>query len=239
MPWKEPWHLKLRRRAQKPYNKLFHRSYFVAEYLGAKFLLSPAGIGTLEISAGISERLELQYFTERCRSFKPNLFIDVGANIGMYSCILLKAGVVPRAIAFEPDVKNRAQLAANLLMNGLLGAVDVRPHAAGDTEGQFNLLPGATDGGFSRITEQAEAGSYVVDVLPLDDVLPVAGQRIAIKIDVEGFEYKVLRGMKNLLRQNKCLVQIECFEPAELMEFMRSEGYRLARDFLPNYVFEN
>jgi hypothetical protein len=79
--------LKFRRRFRKPFNKLFHRQrYFVSRYLGADFLLQPIGIGTLEISAKISERPELSDLMARCADFKPELFIDIGANIGMYSC---------------------------------------------------------------------------------------------------------------------------------------------------------
>jgi len=54
-----------------------------------------------------------------------------------------------------------------------------------------------------------------------------------VKIDVEGFENRVLAGMRNLLRQNKCVVQIKAFEPKPL-EAMHDLGYRLTRDFLPN-----
>ena len=56
----------------------------------------------------------------RCTELRPDVFIDVGANIGLYSCILLKNAYVPRAILFEPDHQNVVQLKANLLINGLL-----------------------------------------------------------------------------------------------------------------------
>jgi hypothetical protein len=105
MPWKEPWRLKLRRRITKPYNKLFHSDYFITRYLGAKFLLAPQGIGTLEISAGISERPELSHLMNRCRELRPTRLVDIGANIGMYTCILLKNGCVSEAVLFEPDVR--------------------------------------------------------------------------------------------------------------------------------------
>jgi hypothetical protein len=85
MSWKGPWYLKIRRRFRNPFNKIFHRQhYFVSRYLGADFLLQPSGIGTLEISAKISERPELNYLMARCADFSPELFIDIGANIGMY-----------------------------------------------------------------------------------------------------------------------------------------------------------
>jgi hypothetical protein len=36
-------------------------------------------------------------------AIKPDVFIDVGANLGLYTCVLLKNRLVPRAILFEPD----------------------------------------------------------------------------------------------------------------------------------------
>ncbi|HXD46687.1 MAG TPA: FkbM family methyltransferase [Pseudolabrys sp.] len=239
MPWNESWRLKLRRRVRKPYNALFHRDYFIAGYLGAKFLLAPHGIGTLEMSAGISERPELEHFMHRCRELEPECIIDIGANIGMYSCIALKNRCVPRAILFEPDIRNRAQLAANLLMNDLIATTEVHPIALGNVEGSFHLLPGAVDGGFSRIATAAEPGSYEVPVRRLDDMISISGRRLAIKIDVEGFEHQVIDGMRSTLCNNECLVQIESFKSEPLIRELQSLGYRLTNDFMPNFVFEN
>jgi len=89
MAWKEPWYLKIRRRARKPFNKAFHgRHYFISHYLGADFLLQPTGIGTLEISAGIAERPELSRYIKRCAEIRFDVFLDIGTNVGLYSCIL-------------------------------------------------------------------------------------------------------------------------------------------------------
>ena len=239
MPWLEPWHLKLRRRVRKPYNKLFHRNYFIAKYMGAQFLLAPSGIGSLEISAGISEKPEILHFMSRCRDLRPDQFIDIGSNIGMYACILLENGCVPFATLFEPDRKNQSHLGANLLINGLLQSADIRPVALGDINGSLCLLPGETDGGFSRIVSEPKNRAYEVAVRLLDDELDASGKALAIKIDVEGFEQRVLNGMQRTLRQNRCLVQIEAFEPSGVFSFMDAAGYRLTKDFLPNYVFEN
>lgn len=62
----------------------------------------------------------MNYLIARCAEFGPELFMDIGANIRMYSCILLRKHSVPRAILFEPDRRNLIHLRANLLMNGLL-----------------------------------------------------------------------------------------------------------------------
>ena len=243
MAWKEPWKLKIRRRFRKPFNKVFHsRRYFISRYRGADFLLQPSGIGSLEISAKISEGPELSNFMRRCTEFRPNVFIDIGANIGLYSCILLRNGCVPRATLFEPDYKNLIHLRANLLINGLLDLIELHELALGDTEDRRRLVEGTIDGGFSRIvgSDELRGAGYEVNVSRLDDVVSFSGQKLAVKIDVECYECKVLAGMQRTLRQNKCIVQIEVFDNLDqVVTMMTAAGYGLVASFLPNFVFEN
>lgn len=242
MAWKEPWRLKIRRRFRKPFNKIFHaRHYFISRYRGADFLLQPSGIGTLEMSAKISEAPELTNFMQRCNELRPDVFIDIGANIGMYSCILLKNGCVPRAILFEPDRKNLAHLRANLLINNLLDSVEVHELALSNTEGRMRLVPGEIDGGFSMlVTEDKFIGrGYDVDIARLDDLVSFAGKRLAIKMDVERHECEVLAGMQRTLRHNNCFVQIEAIGTLDqVVSTMAGAGYDLTLSLLPNFVFE-
>ena len=251
MPWQEPWPLKLRRRATKLYMRLSRRrGYFVTRYLGASFLVPPRGIGTLELAAKTWERPELQHLMERCASLKPALFIDVGANIGVYTCVLLKNGSAPRALLFEPDRENLVSLRANLLINGLTGQAEVHELALGEENAQFALFPGATakedyrdaDGGSSMVVESDAAAefSYPVEVAPFDDRFAISGQTLAIKMDVEHYECRALSGMKRTLRENRCVVQVETYIMREqVIGLMSGLGYKIAREFFPNIVFEN
>jgi FkbM family methyltransferase len=243
MAWQEPWYLKMRRRLRKPFNKAFHRRhYFISRYHGADFLLQPTGIGTLEISAGIAERPELSHYMKRCVELRFDTFIDIGANIGLYSCVLLKNRCVRRAILFEPDRRNIVHLKANLLINGLLDSVELHEVALGDLTGRYRFAPGAIDGGFSRVLDDNESvdSSYEVTVLPLDDVLSFSDRRLAIKIDVENYECKVLAGMQRILRQNECMILVESFDTFDqVTSLLTAAGYELVAGFPPNFVFEN
>jgi FkbM family methyltransferase len=241
MAWKESWRLKIRRRFRKPFNKVFHaHHYFISRYRGVDFLLRP-GVGSLEISAKIAEAPELTNFMRRCYELQPNFFLDIGANIGLYSCILLKNGCVPRAILFEPERKNLIQLRANLLINNLLDSVELHEVALGSAEGRMRLIPDEVDSGLSRIvTQDALKGTgYDVNVARLDDLVSFTDQCLAIKIDVERFEREVLSGMQNTLRQNRCIIQIEAFETRDqVISMMKDAGYDLALALSPNFVFE-
>jgi len=236
------WRNKIRRRFYSPYNKLVHRGrYFICRYFGAEFLVRSVNVGGLEISAKIAEHDELKNFLRSAAEIKPDIFIDVGANLGLYTCILMKRRLVPRAILFEPDRRNRVHLGANLLINGLLDAdLEIHPVALGAEPGRFRLLPGLErDIGLSQIVETAPTGQgYEVEVVRLDDFVTLTGRTLAIKIDVERYERKVLAGMTRTLRDNRGIVQIEVLEAREeTIRLMATAGFKLAQDFGPNLVF--
>jgi FkbM family methyltransferase len=240
------WRNKIRRRFYSPYNKLVHRGrYFICRYFGAEFLVRSANVGGLEISAKIAEYAELKNFLRSAADMKPDIFIDVGANLGLYTCILLKNRLVPRAILFEPDRRNRVHLGANLLINDLLEVnLEIHPVALGAAAGRFRLVPGPEhDIGLSQVVEIAPGGQrqgqgYDVEVVRFDDFVTLTGQTLAIKIDVERYERKVLAGMARTLRANRGIVQIEVLEAREeTTALMSAAGFRLAQDFGPNLVF--
>ena len=236
------WRNKVRRRFYSSYNKLVHRGrYFICRYFGAEFLVRSANVGGLEISAKIAEHGELKNFLSGAAAIKPDIFIDVGANLGLYTCILMKNRLVPRAILFEPDRRNRVHLGANLLINGLLDAnLEIHPVALGAEPGRFRLVPGPErDIGLSQIVETAPQGQgYDVEVVRFDDFVKLTGRTLAIKIDVERYERKVLAGMARTLRDNRGIVQIEVLEAREeTVQPMTAAGFRLAQDFGPHLVF--
>jgi len=234
------WRNKVRRRFYSSCNRLVHRGrYFICRYFGAEFLVRSANVGGLEISAKIAEHGELKNFLSGAAAIKPDIFIDVGANLGLYTCILMKNRLVPRAILFEPDRRNRVHLGANLLINGLLDAnLEIHPVALGAEPGRSRLVPGR-DIGLSQIVETAPQGQgYDVEVVRFDDFVKLTGRTLAIKIDVERYERKVLAGMARTLRDNRGIVQIEVLEAREeTVQLMTAAGFRLAQDFGPNLVF--
>jgi FkbM family methyltransferase len=236
------WRNKFRRRFYSPYNKIVHRGrYFICQYFGADFLVRSANVGGLEISAKIAEHAELTNFTRSAAALKPDIFIDIGANLGLYTCIVMRNRLAPRAILFEPDRRNRVHLQANLLINDLLDA-DVQIHAValGAEPGRLRLVPGPErDIGLSQIVETDMASDgYEVDVVRFDDLVALTGRTLAVKIDVERYERKVLAGMARTLRDNRGMVQIEVLEERdETVRLMAAAGFKLAQDFRPNLVF--
>jgi FkbM family methyltransferase len=240
------WRNKWRRRLYKPFNKVFHRGhYFVCSYFGADFLVRSVNVGGLEISAKIGEYPELKNFMKSCAEIKPDVFIDIGANLGLYTCIVMKNKLAPRAVLFEPDRRNRAHLRANLLINDLLDSdITINEVALGAQPGKFRLVPGPErDIGLSQIIENAPPGEgqirgYDVDIVRFDDLVQLSGKTLAIKIDIERYERKALAGMAETLADNRGVAQIEVLEARdETVRLMAASGFKLAQEFGPNLVF--
>jgi len=154
----------------------------------------------------------------------------------------MKNKLVPRAILFEPDRRNRAHLHANLLINDLLGEnVEIHELALGAERGRLRLLPGPEQNlGLSQIVELADTQEgYDVDIARLDDLISLSGKTLAIKIDVERYERKALAGMARTLRDNRGIALIEVLEAREQTTAMMADaGYILAQEFPPNLVFK-
>jgi hypothetical protein len=71
-----------------------------------------------------------------------------------------------------------------------------------------------------------------------DDLIALTGRTLAIKIDVENYERKVLAGMARTLRDNRGMAQIEALEARdETIGLLAAAGFRLADDFGPNLFF--
>jgi FkbM family methyltransferase len=152
--------------------------------------------------------------------FEPgDVFVDVGANVGMYTIWAAKTRRV-RVFAFEPESQNYALLNQNIVRNGLgdlviaycaslsdkpgFGQLALSRFETGDSIHQFSLNaePKANRAAFLQ-------GSYssTMDILVDEGHIPVPSH---VKIDVDGIEPKIVRGaMKTFSNANVKSVLIE------------------------------
>ena len=215
---------------------LFSGRYFVVQRRGIRYLLDAYGYIDRHIEAyGIYEQDQLTYFVEKISQLNPSLFIDAGANLGLYSVNVACRISGIKVIAFEPDERNRAHLIANLFLNGLEDVVRVERVALSDCGGHARFHRHDKENpGRSMLTNE---GEYTVTIKALDDVVNVMGERIAIKIDVEGHELPLLKGARRLLTENQCFIQVESFSPDGVFEFLNDLDYVLQRQFGNDYFF--
>ena len=132
-----------------------------------------------------------------------DLFVDVGANCGLYSLIACHAGVP--ALAIEPNDLNFRRLRENLVHNRYEKAEALNV-ALGEVKGKC-LLYGGGEGASLLKNWGGMASTYAreVEVETLEGLLRSrpSTERILIKIDVEGHEPAVLSGARGLLMREK------------------------------------
>jgi len=128
-----------------------------------------------------------------------DVFVDVGANIGFYTCLARSKGVY--TIAVEPLTQNIDYLYANLHANGW-NDVEVYPVGLARKPGLANLYGGGT--GASLLEGWAGASPLMRRTIALSTLDIVLGERfvgkkLLIKVDVEGAEYELLQGASSTL----------------------------------------
>ena len=132
-----------------------------------------------------------------------DLFVDIGANCGLYSLIAAKAGV--SVLAVEPNRLNYLRLKQNIDHNGF---ANIQPYALAlsDKSGRAALYGGGEGASLLR-NWGGMTNTYAqeVDVDTLDNLLASRSglREILIKIDVEGHEPAVLSGARGLLTREK------------------------------------
>jgi FkbM family methyltransferase len=157
---------------------------------GASFRLRLQGNGT-DIGLLLKpafDAVEIAFLAEAARD---GVFVDVGANIGAYTVLVAAAAGRCRVLAIEPLAILAAQLRANVALNNFR-EVTVIEHAVGEAEGRISLAVDAANLGATSAS--GEGGSHAVQVRPLFAALRDAGVDgvSALKIDVEGYEDRVL-----------------------------------------------
>ena len=133
----------------------------------------------------------------RAHSPDGGVFVDVGANVGTYALALARhVGADGKVIAIEPHPVTHARLKFNRDASGAT-QVTLVAAAAGPADGELLIETDGDNLGASHIVTGQPAGNALrVPALRLQRILDEAGvsQVDALKIDVEGFEDRVLTG---------------------------------------------
>lgn len=165
--------------------------------------------------------------------------IDVGCHKGEILSMMLRYAPEGKHYAFEPIPYLFAELEEKFTNRVL-----VFPYALSDREGHTTFQHVKNAPAYSGLKRRKydiphpEIEEIEVEIKRLDDIIPLDEKIDFIKIDVEGAEFGVLKGAKNLLAKNKPTILFECgkgasdyygTDPADLYDFITNDvGLKIA-----------
>jgi FkbM family methyltransferase len=172
------------------------------------------------------------------------IVVDIGAGEGTYTSVFAKTSRVSAVYAFEPAPATFAKLVHAVSAYPQVRCFNI---ALGDANGRETLYE-YSDSSVSSLLEMEErqerllpsstvSSETTVDVMRLDDLVDAraVAQPDLIKIDVQGFEDRVLRGAESSLKRTRyCVIELSFVSMYkgsllfdEIYEQMRDKGFRL------------
>jgi len=164
---------------------------------------------------GVYEVDETKLFNNIIKEY--DVVVDIGANIGYYTLLAAKkVGPSGRVIAFEPDPVNYLLLKKNIIANKYNNVVLVNK-AVSDESCVLPLFLSSVNNGDHRLYDDGGHRDFVnVDSISLDEYFKDNYKVDFIKIDAQGAEGRILKGMKNVINCNKRLKILTEFWPDRL-----------------------
>ncbi len=165
--------------------------------------------------------------TAQCikNNLKPgSIFIDIGANYGFYSVLAAKAGA--RVISYEPDDTSLRRLRTNLWLNR--ARAEVREAAVSDHEGTIAFYITKKGSGLNSTRADVLKTVATKKEVPTE---PCRDYYDLCKIDVEGAELSVLKGMQHkgliICELNPTVQSRQGVDPKDVLNAIRSLGWSI------------
>lgn len=176
------------------------------------------------IIRGTYESFELDVYGALAENARTVL--DVGGNIGLYAVVAGKRNADATVISFEPIRENVSYLQKNIEQNGL-GNVTAVEAAVGAETGKIDIFLSDVSIGHHSITQKFDGSrnskkSISVQMISLDDFVKEHKYKPELlKVDVEGYDYYVFKGAKEILKRYRPTIFAE-FGP----DMMHENGYQ-------------
>lgn len=186
---------------------------------------------------GVYEQGTTEYIRE---TLKPgDCFVDVGANIGYLSLVAAAAVTNTGEVhAFEPVASTFKLLDRNKALNNF-DQLFTYGFALGNSTENVTIYPEEENRGGASIIEKRSSNGQDIQVKRLDDL--VLSKKInMLKVDVEGFEWEVLKGAEQTIKKDLPILIVEYslglenkFSSHEMLKWLQSnfsyKAYRFTK----------
>lgn len=163
--------------------------------------------------------LEHRVLATLLQHIKPSDTVyDIGSAIGFHAVFFAKrASPSGRVIALEPDSARYEALCANVKLNHLTNVTPLQL-ALGDIKKKGILRHTDADLRVELISTTREAQDQIIDIMPGDSLIEDNNlpKPNVVKIDVEGYEYLAIEGLKKTLQQDFCKIVFCEIHPNQL-----------------------
>lgn len=231
--------------ARRKYYKACGHAVIRTRY-GRRLILNPRSRLDLRILTTLDhERAQMDTVAALIEKHGIDTVLDIGANSGIYSVYCAGLPRIKSVHSFEPVPRTYHQLCGNIFINGQDDIVTPHNVALGSIEAMASINISNRSSGTARFGDLADETerSISVPVKVLDTYLPLSGQRLFIKIDVEGYEHEVLKGMTRTLQENFACLQMELWESKDqtasqaIFDLLSQAGYTLATKIHDDHYF--
>jgi FkbM family methyltransferase len=152
-------------------------------------------------------------------------FVDVGAGIGFFTVLAARrVGPSGSVVAFEPSPRHAASVRANAALNGLRNVLVVERALSDAPRRAFLTDPDAPTG---ALADREQPGAHPVEATSLDAFLqerPELAPHV-VKVDVEGHEDAVVRGMAATLALHRPHLVVELHGTTDAVRLLEAAGY--------------
>ena len=181
-------------------------------------------------------------FLLKIKKYMPRdaVVIDAGANIGNHLIYFVKVLNAKEIYGFEPQKKIFNILKKNVFLNNIQNKTKIYNLGLGEKncKANFNLTESKHNSGAVFIEESDNGEANVVTL----DSMKIREKIDFIKIDTEGFELKIIRGAKKLIKRDKPIlfIEIQPINEKPLIGLLKSFGYKIEKKLdKENYLFVN
>ncbi|MFB6199896.1 MAG: FkbM family methyltransferase [Candidatus Nanohaloarchaea archaeon] len=191
----------------------------------------------LYLDKEIPELEQLSYLKDRLR--EGETFVDVGASFGLFSCFVAE-NTSADIVAFEPRPSNTAFLTLNNFFYDR--GIEIFEKACSDETGKTEFHLSKNTGGMNSL-EERDTSERVIEVETVE-LKRVVSEADVVKIDVEGAEFQVLKGMHEMLDDNQPEILLELHKEEllqlfgtskqEVLDYLHGKGYEIKKNFSQN-----
>ena len=191
----------------------------------------------------------VSFLEEKFTQHSISNFLDIGANSGYFSFYFANKFNNLKVKAFEPNIDAFEKFKKTLIKNSF-NDVEIFNYGLSDIEKKVKMITwykhGHAKTNLVILEDHFDTNNskiYETELKVGDEVLNFKNEKLCIKIDVEGHELSVLKGLAKNLKENKCVILIETGDVKfkAVNDFLIKNNYKqlFKSKFRIDYIYSN